>query len=120
MRRSLLLSRLACRGRRLGCWGAVGEWGDLPLLLIRQLPSSPPQGLLSSLSAVGVLSRATNRWKTQALGSLCDLGQVPSQACFPSGTTGRRTRGDRVAWMISTFLSASMASSRMGWWFLQG
>lgn len=45
VRRCLLLFRLVCGGRRLGCRGAVGEWGNLPLLLIQQLPSSPPQGL---------------------------------------------------------------------------
>lgn len=47
---------LAAGGRATG-WGVRGEEGNPPLLLTRQLPSSPPQGSQGFLAAVGVLSR---------------------------------------------------------------
>lgn len=50
---------LVVGGRATG-WGVrgeVGEEGNPPLLLTRQLPSSPPQGSQGFLAAVGVLSR---------------------------------------------------------------
>lgn len=40
-----------------GVRGEVGEEGNPPLLLTRQLPSSPPQGSQSFLTAVGLLSK---------------------------------------------------------------
>lgn len=40
-----------------GIRGEVGEEGNPPLLLTRQLPSSPPQGSQSFLTAVGLLSK---------------------------------------------------------------